>query len=49
MEAGEVSILREERGAQLSQPAMRRPAELSEDAKTVWFALAMYAGSPCRS
>ena len=43
MQPGEVFIPREAFGAQLSPPTVRFSSELSEEAKTAWFVLAMYA------
>ena len=41
---GEVFLPRQQFGAQLGPPAVRRSGELSEEAKTAWFVLAMFAG-----
>lgn len=41
---GEVFLPRRQFGTQLSPPAVRWSAELSAEAKTAWFVLAMYAG-----
>jgi hypothetical protein len=40
---GEVFLPRQQFGAGLSPPPVRWSAELSEQAKTAWFVLAMYA------
>lgn len=41
---GDVFLPREQFGAVLSPPAVHWSVELSEEAKTAWFVLAMYAG-----